>query len=75
MAFLALQVAWDLYVIFSCLDDAIFLPSPSRNHGIGVDVHVHRITNRLGWHKKPTKNPEETRFIPFSIFPSMKFLY
>ncbi|EDR10802.1 uncharacterized protein LACBIDRAFT_146613, partial [Laccaria bicolor S238N-H82] len=43
MAFLALQVAWDL------------------NHGIGVDVHVHRITNRLGWHKKPTKNPEETR--------------
>ena len=32
-----------------------------RNHGIGVDVHVHRITNRLGWHKPPTKNPEQTR--------------
>ncbi|KAG9317820.1 DNA glycosylase, partial [Chiua virens] len=31
------------------------------NVGIGVDVHVHRITNRLGWHNKPTKNPEETR--------------
>ncbi|PVF99013.1 DNA glycosylase [Serendipita vermifera] len=31
------------------------------NAGIGVDVHVHRITNRLGWHKKETKNPEETR--------------
>ncbi|EIN07891.1 DNA glycosylase [Punctularia strigosozonata HHB-11173 SS5] len=30
------------------------------NSGIGVDVHVHRITNRLGWHKPPTKNPEET---------------
>uniref|UniRef100_A0A672YJW5 Endonuclease III-like protein 1 n=2 Tax=Sphaeramia orbicularis TaxID=375764 RepID=A0A672YJW5_9TELE len=29
--------------------------------GIGVDTHVHRITNRLGWLKKPTKNPEETR--------------
>ncbi|KAF9265935.1 DNA glycosylase [Marasmius fiardii PR-910] len=43
MAFLALQVAWNL------------------NQGIGVDVHVHRITNRLGWHKPPTKNPEETR--------------
>ncbi|KAF5324704.1 hypothetical protein D9611_004343 [Ephemerocybe angulata] len=43
MAFLALQVAWDL------------------NHGIGVDVHVHRITNRLGWHRRPTKTPEETR--------------
>ncbi|KAJ3523329.1 hypothetical protein NMY22_g11489 [Coprinellus aureogranulatus] len=43
MAFLALQVCWDL------------------NLGIGVDVHVHRITNRLGWHKRPTKTPEETR--------------
>ena len=27
--------------------------------GIGVDVHVHRITNRLGWVK--TKQPEETK--------------
>lgn len=27
--------------------------------GIGVDTHVHRLTNRLGWHK--TKNAEETR--------------
>ncbi|KAL4075309.1 DNA glycosylase [Scleroderma yunnanense] len=43
MAFLALQVAWNL------------------NLGIGVDVHVHRITNRLGWHRRQTKNPEETR--------------
>ncbi|KAI9570752.1 DNA glycosylase [Boletus coccyginus] len=31
------------------------------NVGIGVDVHVHRITNRLGWHARQTKNPEETR--------------
>ncbi|XP_037326889.2 endonuclease III-like protein 1 [Pungitius pungitius] len=29
--------------------------------GIGVDTHVHRISNRLGWLKKPTKNAEETR--------------
>ncbi|CAH1794331.1 unnamed protein product [Owenia fusiformis] len=29
--------------------------------GIGVDIHVHRISNRLGWVKKPTKQPEETR--------------
>ena len=28
--------------------------------GIGVDVHVHRITNLWGWHV--TKSPEETRF-------------
>ena len=30
-----------------------------RTEGIGVDVHVHRITNMWGWHK--TRNPEETR--------------
>ncbi|KNC46901.1 uncharacterized protein AMSG_03332 [Thecamonas trahens ATCC 50062] len=30
------------------------------NSGIGVDVHVHRIANRLGWVNK-TKNPEATR--------------
>ena len=30
-----------------------------RTEGIGVDVHVHRITNLWGWHK--TKAPEETR--------------
>lgn len=30
-----------------------------RTEGIGVDVHVHRITNMWGWHK--TKTPEETR--------------
>ncbi|XP_056136186.1 endonuclease III-like protein 1 isoform X2 [Lampris incognitus] len=29
--------------------------------GIGVDTHVHRISNRLGWLKKSTKTPEETR--------------
>ncbi|KAK6907011.1 hypothetical protein I203_101000 [Kwoniella mangroviensis CBS 8507] len=31
------------------------------NAGIGVDVHVHRITNRLKWHKPPTTTPEGTR--------------
>lgn len=29
--------------------------------GIGVDTHVHRISNRLGWTMKKTKTPEETR--------------
>ncbi|KAM5228329.1 endonuclease III-like protein 1 isoform 1-T1 [Ctenodactylus gundi] len=29
--------------------------------GIAVDTHVHRITNRLRWTKRPTKSPEETR--------------
>ncbi|XP_067672023.1 endonuclease III-like protein 1 [Haliotis asinina] len=29
--------------------------------GIGVDTHVHRISNRLHWFKKPTKQPEQTR--------------
>ncbi|WWC60036.1 uncharacterized protein I303_102599 [Kwoniella dejecticola CBS 10117] len=31
------------------------------NAGIGVDVHVHRITNRLKWHKPLTTTPEGTR--------------
>ena len=31
-----------------------------KSDGIGVDTHVHRIANRLGWVKK-TKGPEETR--------------
>jgi len=30
-----------------------------RDEGIGVDVHVHRITNLWGWHR--TNTPEETR--------------
>ncbi|KAF3038934.1 DNA N-glycosylase and apurinic/apyrimidinic (AP) lyase [Didymella keratinophila] len=30
-----------------------------KDEGIGVDVHVHRITNLWGWHK--TQNPEQTR--------------
>ncbi|KAL8681741.1 MAG: hypothetical protein Q9224_006831, partial [Gallowayella concinna] len=30
-----------------------------RDEGIGVDVHVHRITNLWGWHR--TNQPEETR--------------
>ena len=29
--------------------------------GIAVDTHVHRISHRLGWMRKPTKNPEITR--------------
>lgn len=29
--------------------------------GIGVDTHVHRISNRLGWVRKTTKIPEQTR--------------
>ncbi|KAG5337609.1 hypothetical protein C0989_009169 [Termitomyces sp. Mn162] len=61
MAFLALQVAWNL------------------NVGIGVDVHVHRITNRLGWHKPPTKNPEETRlnlqsWLPTELHPHINHM-
>jgi len=49
------------------------------NVGIGVDVHVHRITNRLGWHKLPTKNPEETRlnlqsWLPKELHPHINLM-
>ncbi|KAJ7596644.1 DNA glycosylase [Mycena floridula] len=40
------------------------------NIGIGVDVHVHRITNRLGWHRPPTKTPEQTRLNLQSWLPT-----
>jgi endonuclease-3 len=29
--------------------------------GVAVDTHVHRISHRLGWMRKPTENPEVTR--------------
>jgi endonuclease-3 len=31
------------------------------NVGIGVDTHVHRISNRLGWVKSKETEPESTR--------------
>ncbi|KAH0357902.1 DNA glycosylase, partial [Aureobasidium melanogenum] len=42
-----------------------------RDEGIGVDVHVHRITNLWGWHK--TRNPEETRAELESWLPKEKW--
>jgi endonuclease-3 len=55
-----------------------------RNVGIGVDVHVHRISNRLGWTAfanggKPTKTPEQTRlalesWLPKSLWTEVNIL-
>ncbi|KAJ5892141.1 DNA polymerase alpha-associated DNA helicase A [Penicillium subrubescens] len=42
-----------------------------KHEGIGVDVHVHRITNLWGWHK--TKTPEETRMALQSWLPRDKW--
>ncbi|RAO65142.1 uncharacterized protein BHQ10_001154 [Talaromyces amestolkiae] len=42
-----------------------------KHEGIGVDVHVHRITNLWGWHV--TKNPEETRMALQSWLPRDKW--
>ncbi|XP_012258858.2 endonuclease III-like protein 1 [Athalia rosae] len=41
--------------------------------GIGVDTHVHRISNRLGWVRKPTKVPEETRIELESWLPKERW--
>lgn len=41
------------YIIMSCAWNEVV--------GIGVDVHIHRISNRLGWVKKPTSKPETTQ--------------
>lgn len=42
-----------------------------RTEGIGVDVHVHRITNLWRWHK--TKAPEETRLTLQAWLPRDKW--
>jgi endonuclease-3 len=42
-----------------------------RHEGIGVDVHVHRITNLWGWHK--TNTPEQTRAALESWLPIEKW--
>jgi endonuclease-3 len=42
-----------------------------RDEGIGVDVHVHRITNLWGWHK--TQQPEQTRAALESWLPKDKW--
>ncbi|EED19167.1 DNA repair protein Ntg1, putative [Talaromyces stipitatus ATCC 10500] len=42
-----------------------------KHEGIGVDVHVHRITNLWGWHT--TKTPEETRIALQSWLPRDKW--
>lgn len=31
------------------------------NHGIGVDVHIHRLAQMWGWTSKKAKTPEQTR--------------
>jgi len=38
--------------------------------GIGVDTHVHRICNRMGWCRKKTQLPEQTRTAVESWLPS-----
>ncbi|KAI9183505.1 alpha,alpha-trehalase nth1 [Blastocladiella emersonii ATCC 22665] len=42
-----------------------------QSDGIGVDVHVHRISNRLGWVN--TKTPEQTRLALQSWLPRDKW--
>lgn len=47
--------------------------------GIGVDTHVHRISNRIGWVKKPTTTPEDTRkalesWLPFELWSEVNNL-
>lgn len=39
----------------------LYLQAIGQNVGIGVDVHVARISNRLGWHKPGTEEPEKVR--------------
>ncbi|GAA6036963.1 hypothetical protein JCM8097_005481 [Rhodosporidiobolus ruineniae] len=54
----------------------LYLQAIGENLGIGVDTHVHRITNRLRWHKKETTTPEQTRlnlesWLPKHLWPEV----
>ncbi|BGP13642.1 hypothetical protein JCM10213_007819 [Rhodosporidiobolus nylandii] len=54
----------------------LYLQAIGENLGIGVDTHVHRITNRLRWHKKETTTPEQTRlnlesWLPRHLWPQV----
>lgn len=45
----------------------------------GVDTHVHRISNRIGWVKKPTATPEDTRkalesWLPYELWGEVNHL-
>uniref|UniRef100_A0A1Q3F4Q9 Endonuclease III homolog n=1 Tax=Culex tarsalis TaxID=7177 RepID=A0A1Q3F4Q9_CULTA len=47
--------------------------------GIGVDTHVHRISNWLGWVPRETRTPEETRvllerWLPFELWEEVNHL-
>jgi len=48
-----LHAAWDIWVL-PCSESSWIVPALmtiwDRNVGIGVDVHVHHITNWLKWH-------------------------
>ncbi|XP_072931706.1 uncharacterized protein Nthl1 [Epargyreus clarus] len=51
----------------------------NKTTGIGVDTHVHRISNRIGWVKKPTPTPEDTRkalqsWLPFDLWSEVNHL-
>lgn len=48
--------------------------------GVGVDVHVHRISNRLKFTSKETKQPEKTRlelesWLPFELWGEINLLF
>ncbi|KAM0792169.1 hypothetical protein ACM66B_004866 [Microbotryomycetes sp. NB124-2] len=57
----------------------LYLQAIGINAGIGVDTHVHRITNRLRWHKPQTNTPEQTRlnlesWLPKELHPKINVM-
>lgn len=66
MAHLAMDIAWNHVSGIGEEDTSCFLQlfykfTTILCAHVGVDTHVHRISNRLGWTAKETKTPEETR--------------
>lgn len=64
------------HLIFFC---SFVLLVVIRNIFVGVDTHVHRISNRIGWVKRPTATPEDTRkslesWLPFELWQEVNHL-
>ena len=70
---------WNRYLRFVIFYHSLLWPPYNIIH-LGVDTHVHRIANRLGWTLKATKTPEKTRealedWLPRSLWGEVNVLF
>lgn len=66
-----IEVVWKRFILRAIIffHKIFFCISIIFHYATGVDTHVHRISNRLGWTGCTTKTPEETRVALESWMP------